>query len=158
MSERPRQPDGNVHGVIVALRRPSDDRLLLIRRAAGVASGGKVAFPGGAVEPGEGVADAAVREAAEELGWAVTVRGPVWRRAFEDKPLVLWGFVATRIGGRLRPDPQEVAETMWLSRAELASFERRDEALPGTGAFAEAAERAWSGGSVAAAPIESVGR
>lgn len=144
MSERPRQHDGNVHGVILALRRASDRRLLLIRRAPGVASGGKVAFPGGAVEVGESLDAAAVREAEEELGWRVSVRGPVWRRAFDDKPLVLWGFLAEWTSGALRPAADEVAETMWLARDELSALERRGEALMGTGAFAEAAERAWA--------------
>lgn len=129
------------------MRRASDGRLLLIRRAPGVASAGLVAFPGGAVEPGEPLDVAAVREASEELGWRVHVRGPVWRRVFEDKPLVLWGFVAEWVSGELRPAADEVAETMWLNRDELASLERRGEALTGTGAFADAAERAWAVGS-----------
>lgn len=157
MPERPRQSDGRVHGVIVALRDASEGRFLLIRRALGVASGGKIAFPGGAVEPGEPLQDAAVREAAEELGWSVRVRGPVWQRVFDDRPLTLWGFVGLWVEGDLRPDPAEVAETMWLTRAEIAGFEEANEALIGTGDFADAAARAWRNEATTDRPVRREG-
>jgi 8-oxo-dGTP pyrophosphatase MutT (NUDIX family) len=146
MPGRPTQADGHVHGVIVAIPR-ADGRLLVIRRAEHVAAGGKIAFPGGAVERGESIDDAARREVAEELGVSVTVRGPVWRRAFAERSLVLWGFLGRWAGGALTPDPAEVAATRWETIEGLRALESRGDALPGTVSFAEAA--------IAAAPGDS---
>ncbi len=55
---------------IVLREPPSGPEVLFIRRAEreGDLWSGHVAFPGGRVEPGEGIEDAAVRETEEEVG------------------------------------------------------------------------------------------
>ena len=55
--------------VLVALfTEAGEARVVLTRRAAGLrAHRGQVSFPGGRIEPGEGVVEAALREAAEEV-------------------------------------------------------------------------------------------
>jgi 8-oxo-dGTP pyrophosphatase MutT (NUDIX family) len=63
-------PDGRV-GAALVLVYPERSRphLILTVRARHLASHrGQVSFPGGAVEPGESVAEAALREASEEVG------------------------------------------------------------------------------------------
>jgi 8-oxo-dGTP pyrophosphatase MutT (NUDIX family) len=58
--------------VLIPLVRDGDGwSILFLRRSANLAAhSGQIAFPGGAVEAGESYADAAVREAQEEVGIA----------------------------------------------------------------------------------------
>jgi 8-oxo-dGTP pyrophosphatase MutT (NUDIX family) len=85
---------------------------------------GQVCFPGGALEAGEGVEGAALREAAEELGIAVTreqVLGqltPLWVFASD-----FWvtPVVASCPGSlQYRANPAEVAAVIEVSLADLA--------------------------------------
>jgi len=119
---RPVQSDGRVHGVVVAIQR-DDGRWLLIRRSAHLAiAPGKVCFPGGTVEAGEGQREALVRESREELGIDVRPGDACWRYDFADKPLTLFGWTAEMIDGQtIKPDPGEVAEVLWLSADEAVA-------------------------------------
>jgi 8-oxo-dGTP pyrophosphatase MutT (NUDIX family) len=87
---RPRRPWQPEHApgqtrtaAALVLFYPRDDRPhLVLTVRAGVLSrhGGQVSFPGGAIEPGEAIASAALREAAEEIGLdpsIVRVLGPL---------------------------------------------------------------------------------
>src|SRR5687767_2880439 len=74
---RPIQSDGRLHGVVAAIQ-DEHGRLLMIGRAPGVGGGGKVCFPGGAVEVAETQEAALVRELKEELGIEVRPVRHVW--------------------------------------------------------------------------------
>lgn len=145
---RPIQPDGRLHGVVVACRR-GDDRWLLIRRSATVAAPLRVCFPGGAVELGEPQPDAVRREMKEELGLDVTATACVWRWDAPDQPLTLWGWLAqpcvrghepgaSATGGAdwgLSPNPAEVSEVLWLTLDEAAAH---PDGLPSTASLVAA--------------------
>lgn len=101
--------------------------LLLIQRRAGLRRhGGQPAFPGGAIEPSDtGPAEAALREAAEEVGLepaGVDVVGTapelfIWRSGFRVVPVIGWWRQPVAI----RPaDPGEVASVARVGVAELA--------------------------------------
>jgi len=130
---RPRQPDGRVHGVVVACRR-GDGRWLCIRRSATVAAPLKVCFPGGAMEVGEDQATAAVREMREELGITINPLRCVWRWDSPTTELTLWGWIADLPDEPLRPDPTEVSEVLWLTDAEVGAH---PEGLPSNQSFIE---------------------
>ena len=143
MANRPRQPDGRVHGVIVACRRESDGRFLCIRRSDRVPAPMKVCFPGGAVEVGEAQPTALVREMREELGVSVEPIRRVWHW---DSPgdLTLWGWTATcPPSDALTPDAFEVADVLWLLPAEVVEH---PDAMPSNRDFV-AALLADGGGS-----------
>lgn len=134
--QRPTQPDGRVHGVIVACQR-DDGRWLLIRRSEHVAAPLQVCFPGGAVEPGEALPDAAVREVSEELGVYPELIGRVWRHDFDDKALTLFGYLGKLCSHDFDVDPHEVAETMWLTADEVRAH---PDAMTRTDVFLDALE------------------
>ncbi len=116
-------PDAPVVAVGVIIRR--DDRILLIRRAKEPAKG-LWTFPGGAVELGESLREAARREALEETGLHVTVGeiATVFEKVRRDeKGRVLYHYViidyfAEPLGGKLRPG-DDVDDARWFRLAEL---------------------------------------
>lgn len=86
---------------------------------------GQFALPGGRVEPGESVLDAALRETHEEVGLDLGPEAALGmlddyetRSGFVMTPVVLWGG-----NGRLRPDPGEV---MAVYRIGLHHLQRPD--------------------------------
>ena len=128
---KPIQPDGRVHGVVAAVVR-ADGHLLLIRRSYTVAAPGKVCFPGGTVELGEDLASAMIREMREELGVHIAINNQVWEWNSPDRPLKLFGFVASIIDGEIVPNADEVAEILWLSPHDAVNH---PDAMPSNESF-----------------------
>jgi len=122
----PGQPVVGVGVVIVEY-----GRLVLVRRGAEPALG-KWSFPGGAVELGETVRDAAVREAKEECGLEVEL--------VEDRPMDAYDILTMDESGRLRyhyvllqflAQPKEgalkptsdVTDTRWVPLEEVENYD-----------------------------------
>ena len=101
-----------------------DGRLLLIRRGHGPAAG-EWSLPGGRVEGGETLAEAVVRELAEETG-VEAVCGPLvgWvERITADHHFVILDFWATLLDDRPPVAGDDAAEVEWVPLVDVA--ERR---------------------------------
>jgi NAD+ diphosphatase len=96
------------------------DRLVLGRQAPWPP--GRFSILAGFVEPGESAEAAVVREVAEEVGLRVTDVRYVGSQPWPFPQSLMLGFVA-RVEGddTLRPDPSEIEEARWFTRAELQS-------------------------------------
>jgi ADP-ribose pyrophosphatase YjhB (NUDIX family) len=101
-----------------------EGRILFVRHVEG-----RWQLPGGAVDPGEGPAEAARRECREELGVAVEIErimgvygGPQHRFRYENGDEVAWVvtiFAARVVEGRPMPSDDEVDDVGWFARDEL---------------------------------------
>jgi 8-oxo-dGTP pyrophosphatase MutT (NUDIX family) len=104
--------------------------LFTVRAASLRRHAGQIAFPGGRVEPGETVVEAALREAEEEVGLIVALDDVFG--VLDDRPSP-FGLVATPVVARvawpapLRLDPGEVAEAFTVPLATLAATPVRRE-------------------------------
>lgn len=99
-----------------------DGRLLLVQRGRDPGRG-LWAVPGGKVELGESLRDAARREVEEETGLAVEVGEVVWVGEFIDSEnhLVLIDFAGTVVGGNLNP-ADDAADARWVPLDEAEDY------------------------------------
>ena len=81
--------------------------LLMVQRGYGVEKG-LWALPGGYVEQGEVVEDAAAREALEETGIQVAVTGLVGLFSAPGRPIVVAAYAAKAVGGALTTESWEI--------------------------------------------------
>lgn len=101
---------------LVLLR--NGDQVLLVREDYG---DHLWTLPGGVVEPGETIVDAAVRELREETGLAGRVTGLVALRDRPDQTLIV--LSALPLGGRLLSAvPGEIAATAWFDHGEVVAL------------------------------------
>ena len=85
--------------------RTADDRLVLVRRAIEPGYGLWV-FPGGYVDRGERLTDAALREAREESGLEIRIDGLVNVYSYGGASPIVIVYAATMIGGQLCTDDE----------------------------------------------------
>jgi ADP-ribose pyrophosphatase YjhB (NUDIX family) len=103
-----------------------EGKVLIVRRGAGLAKG-IYTLPGGVVESGETLTQAAIREVREEtqvLIEPVTLAGYREMIARDEQGTVVRHFVilcfaARWLAGEPVPDPNEIAEAAWRDPAEL---------------------------------------
>lgn len=98
-----------------------DGRLLLIRRGHGPGAG-EWSVPGGRVEPGETLAEAVVRELAEEAG-VEGVCGELlgWvERITDERHFVILDFLCTLLDDREPVAGDDAVEVAWVPLADVA--------------------------------------
>ena len=105
--------------VIAAAVIVSKGTVLLIRRR--VAEGElSWQFPAGKVEPGETPADAAIREAREEVDLVVAIVDRLGERVHPISGRTIAYFACEFVAGSARAaDSTEVADVKWCDRSEL---------------------------------------
>jgi ADP-ribose pyrophosphatase YjhB (NUDIX family) len=123
-------------GVLLVDRDEGGDRVLLVERAR-PPQVGRFTVPGGAVELGESLEEAALRELAEETGLTCqlgpivevldrVVRDPQGRAEYH---YVILDFLGTAPRGTLRA-ASDVAQARWVSVAELDTLPLTDDLAP----------------------------
>jgi 8-oxo-dGTP diphosphatase len=126
--EFPEQPIIGVGAIII-----EEERVLLVKRAHPPIQG-QWSIPGGALEVGELVREAAVREAREETGLIVepgallgvfdrVLRNPEQRVQYH---YVLIDFLCEPVGGELLA-ASDAAEVRWFRREELPALNLADD-------------------------------
>ncbi len=108
--------------VLAASAVITDDagRVLLVLRGTEPEKG-RWSVPGGSVEPGETLAEAAAREAFEETGLRVSVGRELWCvtiPAGDGRVFEVHDFAATVTGGELAPG-DDADDARWVTPAEL---------------------------------------
>jgi ADP-ribose pyrophosphatase YjhB (NUDIX family) len=107
----------------VAVLIARDNYILLGRRGEGTREPGRWSFPAGFVERGERVETAAVREAFEEVGLAVTLGDLIGLYSAEGEPVVLAVYAAAHATGEPRAgDDLTAVEWFALDRLPELAF------------------------------------
>ena len=117
--------------LVPLLEAPGGLELLFTVRASSLANhAGQIAFPGGRMEEGEALVEAALRETEEEVGLRVPAEAVLGILSDHPSPA---GYVATPVVARiawpqpLALNPVEVADTFTTPLRDLASIEPRSE-------------------------------
>lgn len=107
-------------------------RVLLAQRPAHKHLPLKWEFPGGKIEPGEGAADALVREIQEELGCTIATLAALTRSVhqYESFSIELQAFVCRLEESGEPPTPHEHAALAWVEPRMLPDYDLAPADLP----------------------------
>jgi A/G-specific adenine glycosylase len=110
------------HYIVTAAVIQRDGQVLIARRPASGLLGGMWEFPGGKVEPGEGLLQGLQREIREELDTDIHVGSQigVYRHAYTHFKITLHAFFC-HIEEK-EPRPLEASEIRWVAPGQLADF------------------------------------
>ncbi|WP_329341252.1 NUDIX domain-containing protein [Streptomyces sp. NBC_00663] len=114
-------PGSQRQAIVAVLLR--GDRVLVVRRAPGVARPGYWQPLSGKLEPGETQREAVIREVREEVGLTVVPLAKVWESQTDDGVFRLHWWTARADDGEVVPDPAEVADTRWITPAEFPALD-----------------------------------
>jgi ADP-ribose pyrophosphatase YjhB (NUDIX family) len=103
---------------VATIIRMADERIVLVRRAINPGYGLWV-FPGGYVDRGEEILEAAIREAREESGLDVRLDGLVNIYSYAGRTPIIVVYAATAIGGDLCCGDDECLEAGTFTAADV---------------------------------------
>ncbi len=100
-----------------------DNKVLIAKRAKNEKQAGKWEFPGGKLEPNEGLKDCLKRELKEELNMTIEVLDYFGesRYQYDQGFIKLVGYYAKWTGGEPRLTVHD--EVRWVDKSELANYE-----------------------------------
>ena len=107
-------------GAVAVIERQG--RLLVIRRAEGIAAPGAFCFPGGGIERGESEEAAVVRELQEELAVKIDPLRRLWRSVTPWGVELFWWLAELHPAAEPVANPAEVAGVYWHTPAEMAAL------------------------------------
>lgn len=116
-TEKPFATTHMVAGVVLK----QDGKYLLVQEAQPKVYG-KWNLPGGRVDEGETLEQAAIREAREEAGFEVKLGAHLHIVHPSVEVPVLHAFAATITGGELAVDPHEILDAKWFTYAEVVAM------------------------------------
>lgn len=122
-SQAYRDPDRVTIPAAGAVVVDDQGRVLLVQRGH-EPERGRWTVPGGRLEPGETLGQAAVREVLEETGLEIEVQEELWslrRQVDAQHDYEIHDFRATVTGGRLRPG-DDAPDTRWFHPEEIAAL------------------------------------
>lgn len=128
--------DQGRHGVVAVIQEES--KLLVIRRSHLVRAPNLLCFPGGGIEPGESIEEAMHREMMEELQLPIHIERHLWSSVTRWGTKLEWLLCHRAERITPTPNPDEVAEVMWLTGEEILA---RNDLLGSLPDFFEALER-----------------
>lgn len=110
--------------LVVSVSILRDDEVLIIKENKPTATN-KWNFPGGRVEYGEDILDAARREVKEETGFDVKLTGTTGVYNFisnTNNQVILFHFTAKVTGGSLNLADDEISDSKWVKVKDLIKF------------------------------------
>ena len=126
----PRQTVRVVHLILGASAVIVADGAILLVQRGHEPQLGRWSVPGGRVEPGETLAEAAAREAYEETGLEVRIGAELWSLTIPDgdRSFEVHDFAATVTGGTLRAG-DDAADVRWIPLDELDQWPLTEDLL-----------------------------
>jgi 8-oxo-dGTP diphosphatase len=116
--------------VVAGVIRRGDGRLLISQRLPDDTLGGYWEFPGGKVDPGEGLTAALHRELIEELGITTQIGAEIQRivHAYPDRDVRVYFFEVRILSGE--PQKLEVADFRWVTIDDLMDYQFPEADMP----------------------------